>query len=86
MYPHNGYIQLGAEMGIVGLILYFGYIIYLAVYNVKVGENKYKYFSLVLLLLFLLGCATETLMYNKQYLFAFAIIYSLYNNKYIKEK
>ena len=85
MYPHNGYIQMGAEIGIFGLILYFGYIIYLAVYSILKSKSKYKWFSLVILVLFMLGNDTETLMYNKQYLFLFAIIYSLYNNIYIKK-
>ncbi len=85
MYPHNGYIQMGAEIGIFGLILYFGYIIYLTVYSILKSKSKYKWFSLVILVLFMLGNDTETLMYNKQYLFLFAIIYSLYNNIYIKK-
>ena len=84
MYPHNGYIQLGAELGIVGMILFLGYIICINISSYK--ENKYKYFGLLLLGLFLLGNFTESLMYNKQYMYLFIIMYGLYNNKCLVKK
>jgi O-antigen ligase len=84
MYPHNGYIQLAAEVGIIGMILFLGYIICINISSYK--NNKYKYFGLLLLGLFLLGNFTETLIYNKQYMYLFVIMYGLYNNKYFLEE
>ena len=84
MYPHNGYIQLAAELGIIGMILFLGYMVAINISTFKV--NKYKYFGLLLLGLFLLGNFTESLMYNKQYMYLFVIMYGLYSNKYNQDK
>jgi len=88
MYPHNGFVQMASEIGIVGTLLFFVYLIYVYYLTMKNADIKYKYFTSTVLLLFILGNFTESLIYNKQYMYLFVILYSFINNKslYIEGK
>lgn len=74
-YPHNGYIMMAAETGFIGLILFYGYILF-------IGYDSFKqknYLPLIVYATFLLGSYTESLT-NKQYLLIFAFIYGFLCN------
>lgn len=78
MYPHNGFIQVAAETGIIGLILL------LSIFISMIFYTDYKnniYLIGMLLIAFLLGNETEGLFHAKQYIYLFVIIYSIYLNK-----
>jgi len=81
MYPHNGYIQLASEIGIVGLALFFTYLFYISISFLKNNTNKFKLLSILILFIFMLGSYTESLIYNKQYAFMFLLLFSLFSNK-----
>lgn len=80
MYPHNGFIQLGSEIGIVGLLLFFTYFVYICFSILKDSNSNLKYLSLVLLIAFLLGNYTESLMFNKQYIYIFILLFGFCSN------
>lgn len=81
MYPHNGYVQLSAEIGIVGTVLFLTYLFYMLYVVLK--DHKVKYYSILLIILFLLGNFTESLIHNKQYMYIFVLLYAYYANKNI---
>ena len=74
LYPHSMYIQLGAEIGIIGMILFFIIIIFclLKVKNI---------FSWLLLLIILLSCYSESIFYMKDIAYYAIFIISLFSNK-----
>ena len=86
MYPHSGYVQMGAETGVVGLVLIFIYIIYVCYDYIRYSDDKFKYFPLLILILFFLGNYTESLIQNKQYMYIFIIFYGLFSNRYELKK
>ncbi len=86
MYPHSGFVQMGAETGYVGLVLIFIYIIYICYDYIRYSDNKFKYFPLLILVLFFLGNYTESLIQNKQYMYIFIIFYGLFSNRYELKK
>ena len=86
MYPHSGYVQMGAETGIVGIILLLSYIVYICYDYIKHSNIKFKYFSLLILIIFFLGNYTESLIQNKQYMYLFIIFYGLFSNRYELKK
>lgn len=86
LYPHSGFIQLGAEVGLVGSLIFFAYFAYVVWYAVKNNKTQYKYIPLLLFLLFLLSNYTESLIYNKQFFFLFLIIFGLFCNNEKKEE
>lgn len=86
MYPHNGYIQTTAEIGILGLIFYLAFFISFIFKKVKFNSLINLYPCLLLLFIFFLGTMTEGLFTTKQYMFIFMIIYPLCCNYQIKNK
>lgn len=89
MYPHNCYIQLTEEIGIVGIVLLFSFVLSLAITKLKrsIKDNK-NIFYVILLILFglALGNITEGLFYTKQVIYLFAIGYAIYCNSYLEDK
>jgi len=91
MYPHSCYVQLAAEIGVLGLILTCLFILSLAFEKLKISFKERKidelYILFVLIIAILVGFYTEILFYSKQYIYMFIIIYSLYcNNNIIPKK
>ena len=86
MYPHNGYIYLGSETGIIGLILINSCIIYITYKCISKNKFKTVYLPLILLVTFFLCSYTEGLLYNKQYIYIFILLYSFYTNHNIYSK
>nr|MBP3259005.1 O-antigen ligase family protein [Bacilli bacterium] len=86
MYPHSGFVQMGAETGYVGLVLILVYLIYVCYDYIRYSDNKFKYFPLLILVLFFLGNYTESLIQNKQYMYIFIIFYGLFSNRYELKK
>lgn len=86
MYPHNCYIQLTEETGIVGIVLLFSFVLSLAFTKLKRSINKLDFYVILLMLFGLaLGCITEGLFYTKQVIYLFAIGYAIYCNTCYKE-
>lgn len=87
MYPHSGYVQLAEEVGYFGFILINGFLLSLAISKLKNLENKKQiYLILVIMIAYLMGNITEGLFHSKQYIYIFAIIYTLSCNYKIKNK
>lgn len=75
MYPHNMYIHLAAEIGIIGAILFFFIIIYCLLKSKNI-------FSYLLLIVILLSCHSESLFYMKDVAYFAVFIISFLTNKY----
>jgi len=88
MYPHNCYIQLTEETGIIGIVLLLSFVFSLAFTKLKRCINKLDFYVVLLMLFSLaLGCITEGLFYTKQVIYLFAIGYAIYcNTCYIQDK
>jgi hypothetical protein len=88
MYPHNGYIQTTAEIGILGLLTYLAFFgsFLIKMKDIKLHKWLNLYPCVLLLFFFLLGTYTEGLFTTKQYMYVFMIIYPLYCNYIIKHK
>lgn len=74
-YPHSGYIQTAAEIGIVGLVL-----IILTILSYIICANKKDklliFTSIILLVSLLLASYTEGVFNSKQYIYVFIVIFS----------
>lgn len=84
LYPHNMYLQLGSEIGIIGLvifiILYFGSVLYTAI------KNKSLFLGLILIFL-ILSCWTESIFYMKDICYYVIIIVALVmNNTFMQNR
>ncbi len=87
MYPHNCYIQLTEETGVVGIVLLLSFILSLAFIKLKRTTNKNDFYVVLLILFALaLGNVTEGLFYTKQVIYLFSISYAIYCNNYEAEK
>lgn len=86
MYPHNGFIQTTAELGIIGIILYAIFFISFVLKKIKKKNLLFLYPCILLLFFFFLGTITEGLFTTKQYMYIFIIVYPLYCNYMLKEK
>lgn len=89
MYPHNCYIQLTEETGVIGIVLLFSFVLSLAIIKLKysIKENKNTFYVILLMLFGLaLGNITEGLFYTKQVIYLFAIGYAIYCNSFIDSK
>lgn len=85
MYPHNGYIQMASEIGVTGLLLFISYVVYIMYDSIK-NKKSFKYYGILILVVFLLGNLTESLIYNKQYMYIFVILYGILNNTEVLKK
>ena len=79
LYPHNMYYQLGAEIGILGMFIFFTIILY---YLLK---NK-NLFSIMLLVIIILSCHTESIFYMKDVAYFTIFITSLFARKNFNKK
>ena len=88
MYPHNGFIQLMAETGYIGLVLFISYILSFAVLKLKKDDKDNLNFYVILMILFGLSIAniTECMFHSKQIIYLFAIMYGVYSNLQNEEK
>lgn len=86
MYPHNGFIQVAAETGLIGLILLLSIYIVMPFYTITKENKQMLYIIGMLLVSFILGNETEGLFHAKQYIYLFVILYSTYCNISTKEK
>lgn len=71
LYPHNMYLQLGAEIGIIGLISFM----VLIIYNLVSKKNIYAY---MLLFAILTASITETIFYIKDIAYITIILISIF--------
>lgn len=87
MYPHSSYVQLGAETGYTGIILFYIAIIGFLITSM-INNNKVKKIFLVYIFIQLLAISyVEGILYAKQYIYLFMIIFGLYlNNETDKKK
>jgi len=80
MYPHSSYIQLGAETGYVGVILF--YLSLASTLLIICLFNHRKKFLLIYVFLLMLAIGyVEGVIYAKQFIYIFVIIFGLYLNK-----
>lgn len=79
-YPHNMYYQLGAEIGLFGMILFFLNIIYMLFRNAIKSKTL---MPIILLISVLLVCYTESIFYMKDVAYFTIIIIGLLSNKTI---
>ncbi len=86
MYPHNGFIQTMAEIGIVGFIGYLLFFTSFIVKKIKLNKLFILYPCFMLIFFFLLGTWTEGLFTTKQYMYIFMVIYPIYCNYQLKNK
>ena len=83
-YPHNGFIQVAAEMGYIGLT-FFCLTLLSYIYYVDYKKDKLKLFTEFLLFVALvLASYTETVFNCKQYIFLFVIFISFLSCKSTK--
>lgn len=78
-YPHNMYLQLGAEVGIVGMILFFFNIIFMLL---KRTFKSKSVFPFILIVCVLLVCYTESIFYMKDIAYFTILLIALFANKY----
>lgn len=64
-YFHNNYIQLGVEMGIIGLILYYMPMLYVVYKALKRPKDKGNIFAVALLTMILVGDFVNSTYYHK---------------------
>ena len=87
MYPHSSYVQLGAETGYIGIILFYiaiaGFLI-----TAMINNNKIKKIFLMYIFIQMLAISyVEGILYAKQYIYLFMIVFGLYlNNETDKKK
>lgn len=86
MYPHNGFIQTMAEIGIIGFIGYLLFFTSFIVKKIKTNNLFILYPCFLLLFFFFLGTWTEGLFTTKQYMYIFMVIYPIYCNYQLKNK
>ena len=79
LYPHNMYYQLGAEIGIIGMFIFFIIILYYLLKNRNL-------FSIMLLTIIILSCYTESIFYMKDVAYFTVLITSLFSNKNFNKK
>lgn len=78
-YPHNMYLQLGAEIGIVGMIIFFFNIIFMLL---KRTFKSKSVFPIILCICVLLVCYTESIFYMKDIAYFTILLIALFSNKY----
>lgn len=87
MYPHSSYIQLGAECGYIGVFLFYAAI---ASSLMLLKNKKSKVLEKILLIYVFLQMLAigyvEGVIYAKQYIYLFMIIFGLYLNTSSNEK
>lgn len=77
---HNVYLQMLAECGIIGSILYFGYMLYLMIYNYKIAIESIDYrtlFAIFIQIILLVYSLTGNPIYDYTYLMLFMYILSI---------
>ena len=81
MYPHSSFIQLGAEIGIIGMIMFYLFV-YSIVFNIDFKTNKKRFIVLNFIYFVMLAISyVEGIVYSKQFFYIFIIVFSLYCNK-----
>lgn len=84
MYPHNGFIQMTAEIGIIGIV---SLLTFLASFMITKNINYMSYYpSILLYIIYLLGTYTEGLFTTKQYIYVFITIYTIYSSYLLNKK
>lgn len=90
MYPHNCYIQLAEEIGVIGTVLLLSFVFSIAVTKILQVISLNKKLVIYAILLILLGLfvsmITEGLFYSKQLIYLFIIEYTLICNIHMKEE
>ena len=82
MYPHSSFVQLGAEVGIIGVILFYLYL-YTFTLNISYKNAKKKFaFSNIIFILILAISYVEGIVYSKQFIYLLIIVYSIFTNYY----
>lgn len=71
-HPHNQYLLILLQIGIIGLILFL-YIIYL-LFKLHIVDEEFKKGSIVFLVVYLVGCMAEPL-FNKQFTLVLFILF-----------
>lgn len=82
LYPHNMYLQLGAEIGIPGMILFFSIFVISLFKDFLKNKNILIFIFLISILL---TCYTETIFYMKETGYLFIILIALLFKKTKKE-
>ena len=83
MYPHSSYVQMGAEIGIIGVIIFYLFI-FSIIFNVSLKNNKKEFLFMLFIYLVLIAISyVEGIVYSKQFMYLFIILYSIYSNKSI---
>lgn len=81
MYPHNGYVQLAAETGYIGLILLSITILSYLVYFDSKKDKLLLFVSILLIIALMITNYTEGAFHAKQYIFVFMIMYAVLCSK-----
>lgn len=80
MYPHSSYVQLGAEVGYVGILLFYLTIASTLFFYKKDG-NIVKRLLLIYAFIQMLAISyVEGIVYAKQYIYLFMLVFGLYLN------
>ncbi|MBR6690045.1 MAG: glycosyltransferase [Bacilli bacterium] len=90
MYPHNSFVQMGAEIGIIGIIIFYLFI-YSIILNVKYKTDKKRFLILNFVYLLMIAISyVEGIVYSKQFFYTFIIVFALYastsSNKVVNKK
>lgn len=81
MYPHSGYVQLLAETGYIGFILFICYLLSFAIIKLKQNKDNLNLYVLLMLIMAIgIGNITECLFHSKQIIYMFVILFSIYCN------
>lgn len=81
MYPHSSFVQMGAEIGLVGVLIFYLFV-YSIILNVNFKTNKKRFITLNFIYFIMLAISyVEGIVYSKQFFYIFIIVFSLYCNK-----
>ena len=81
MYPHSSFVQMGAEIGIIGVLIFYLFI-YSIIFNINFKNNKKRFIVLNLVYFIMLAISyVEGIVYSKQFFYIFIIVFALYCNK-----
>ena len=76
-HPHNQYLQIILQMGIVGLIL-FGYMIY-QLFHLKITDKEIKEISILFATIYFVGAIAEPLLVKQFTLVLFVLFAGLFS-------
>ncbi|MCD4834392.1 MAG: O-antigen ligase family protein, partial [Bacteroidales bacterium] len=77
---HNQYLDVAVKLGLVGLVLIFGWIITILVIAIRRKQFLFFYFGLILFINFFFEAMLNTIAGVSFVVFFYSLLYSMYNS------